>query len=167
MLDYLANNRPLQLHAELPPGLLLPADLNGCEEISNLYSFDIGLLTPRPLSMDFDKILGKEVAIELRPSSTVTRYFHGLINQFSEGRKDEHFTQYRASLVPKFWLWTRQQRNRVFQKQTVPEILTTVLDGLEFKQNLTATYLPREYCVQYQESDFNFASRLMEEEGIY
>ena len=32
---------------------------------------------------------------------------------------------------------------------------------------LTGQYEPRDYCVQYRESDFDFASRLMEEEGIF
>lgn len=167
LLDYLINNRPLQLHADLPPGMLLAAELKGCEEISKLYQFELGLLTPRPLAMDFSSILGKEAAVELRPCSTVTRYFHGLINRFTESRKDEHFTHYSASLVPKLWLSTQQIRNQVFQHMTVPEILTSIFTGLDTKSILTATYQPREYCVQYQESDFAFASRLMEEEGIY
>ena len=45
--------------------------------------------------------------------------------------------------------------------------MTQVLNGLKINYQLQGTYQPRDYCVQYRESDFTFASRLMEEEGIY
>ncbi len=50
---------------------------------------------------------------------------------------------------------------------SVPDILRAVLTGMPIKYDLSGTYQPRDYCVQYQESDFAFASRLMEEEGIH
>jgi type VI secretion system secreted protein VgrG len=49
----------------------------------------------------------------------------------------------------------------------VPEILKAVLDGLDVAFQIDGTFQPRNYCVQYRETDFAFASRLMEEEGIY
>src|SRR4030095_4359497 len=53
---------------------------------------------------------------------------------------------------------------------TVPDIVKKVFDDhptADFKLELTATYRTWNYCVQYRETDFNFVSRLMEEEGIY
>jgi type VI secretion system secreted protein VgrG len=50
---------------------------------------------------------------------------------------------------------------------SVPDILKKVFTGFQVKYELQDTYEPRNYCVQYRETDFDFASRLMEEEGIY
>ena len=79
-------------------------------------------------------------------------------------RQDE---LYRAELVPAFWLLTQTTDRRIFQQMTVPDILKQVLAGLDVAYELQGTYQPRDYCVQYRETDFDFASRLMEEEGIY
>ena len=50
---------------------------------------------------------------------------------------------------------------------SIPDILKQVLADLDVSFQIQGTFQPREYCVQYRESDFQFASRLMEEEGIY
>ena len=70
-------------------------------------------------------------------------------------------------MVPQLWFLTKISQSRIFQQVPVPEILEQVLKGLDVDFQLTGTYEPRDYCVQYRETDFNFASRLMEEEGIY
>ena len=80
---------------------------------------------------------------------------------------DSRFEAYRAEIVPIFWVFTRTYQCRIFQKLTVPDILKKVLTGMPCEWALQGSYEPREYCVQYRETDFNFASRLMEEEGIY
>src|SRR5262249_49162859 len=72
-----------------------------------------------------------------------------------------------AEVVPKVWLLTRTVRSRVFQQKTVPQILSQVFQGYDIKTQYATSYEPRDYCVQYDESDFDFASRLMEEEGIF
>src|SRR5262249_33848446 len=79
----------------------------------------------------------------------------------------EYFTTYHMSIVPKFWLLALKAQSRIFQHVAVPDILKTVLKGLDVSFELQGKYEPRDYCTQYRESDFAFASRLMEEEGIY
>ena len=74
---------------------------------------------------------------------------------------------YRAEVVPQLWLWTKKVQSRVFQHLSVPDILKQVLKGLKVTYQFQVNYHPRDYCVHYRESDFAFASRLMEEEGIY
>ena len=59
------------------------------------------------------------------------------------------------------------QNCRIFQNLAVPDILKKLLDGIDVAWELQGSYQPREYCVQYRETDFNFLSRLMEEEGIF
>ena len=70
-------------------------------------------------------------------------------------------------MVPKFWLLSQQRRSRIFQQKNVPDILKEVLTGFDTKVILNGTYEPRNYCVQYRETDMDFATRLMEEEGIF
>ena len=77
------------------------------------------------------------------------------------------FTRYQAEIVPQLWLLTRKAQSRIFQQVAVPDILKQVLTGLSVDYQLQGTYKPRDYCVQYRETDFDFASRIMEEEGIY
>src|SRR6201999_4502638 len=65
------------------------------------------------------------------------------------------------------WLLTRKTQSRIFQQQSVPDILKVVFAGMNVSYQIQGTFQPRDYCVQYRNTDFNFASRLMEEEGIY
>src|SRR5690606_4090218 len=71
------------------------------------------------------------------------------------------------------FMLTLRRNTRMFQEKTVPEILEEVLGealgdyGRKAKLELEETYPTREYCMQYQETDFDFVHRLMEEEGIH
>jgi type VI secretion system secreted protein VgrG len=70
-------------------------------------------------------------------------------------------------MVPDAWKLSRKARSRIFQQKKVPDILKTVFKGIDVDWRLEAAYEPRDFCVQYRESDLNFACRLMEEEGIW
>src|SRR6185436_15561507 len=91
----------------------------------------------------------------------------GIICRVGQGGRDATFTAYQLDLVPKFWLLTHRWQSRIFQHVAVPDILKAVLKGVDFTSEIQGKFEPRDYCVQYRESDFNFATRLMEEEGIY
>src|SRR5262249_4063551 len=62
---------------------------------------------------------------------------------------------------------TRRAQSRIFQRMSVADILKKVLEGLDVSYEIQGNFEKRDYCVQYRETDFNFACRLMEEEGIY
>ncbi len=146
---------------------LLITKLAGKEAISQLFHFEIECLAEIGTDIDFSKLLGQDVSVELEMAGGGKRYFCGIVSWLSEGDRDKYFTVYHAGIVPRFWLLTHKKQSRIFQHLTVLDILRKVLDGLDFTIEAQGTFEPRDYCVQYRESDFDFACRLMEEEGIY
>src|SRR5262249_55223224 len=112
-------------------------------------------------------LIGQPIAVECEMPDGKPRHFHGICSRLSEGSRDSAFTRYSMEVVPAFWLLTRRPQSRIFQQITVRAILKAVLNGLNVKCDIQGKFFKRDYCVQYRESDFAFASRLMEEEGIY
>jgi len=166
MSTYTQANRPMAIRTPLGPDVLLLTGLEGHEGVSELFRFDLELLSEQPKSVVFEKIVGQGVTVEIDLPGGGKRYIDGIVSRFRQGRRDQTFAHYRAELVPKLWLLTRRVRSRVFQHVAVPEILRSLFAGLVVKIEVSAQYEPRDYCTQYRESDFAFASRLMEEEGI-
>jgi type VI secretion system secreted protein VgrG len=165
--NYTQTDRPLKITTPLGPDILLLRGFRGQEEISHLFGFHANMVADQKDEVRFDQIIGQSVSIEMRLMDGNKRYFNGIVNRFSQGQRDENFVHFQAEIVPKFWLLTKTVRSRVFQHLTVPDILKEVLVGFDVVYDITGTYFQRDYCVQYRESDFAFASRLMEEEGIY
>ena len=95
------------------------------------------------------------------------RYFNGICTSLAQGMRGIDHTPFQMEVSPHLWLLTLRSRSRIFQNLTVPEILKQVLDIPDVVYELEGTFHPRTYCVQYRETDFQFASRLMEDEGIY
>src|SRR5262249_45028190 len=135
--------------------------------VSELFQFQLDLVAENGTKVPFDKLLGQKIAVTLALPGDKTRYFNGICSRFAEAGRDPTFTHYRMDVVPALWFLTRQARSRIFQQLAVPDILKKVFAGLDVSYELTATYPQRDFCVQYRETDFNFASRLMEEEGIF
>ena len=168
MPTYGQADRPIAITTPLGKDVLLLNGFRGQETISQLFSFELELLAEATADIKFDKILGQTATLEMRLVNDEKRYFNGMIRRFSQGgRTDVDFIHYRAELVPKIWLLTKNVRSRIFQHLSIPDILKKVFAGFDVTYEITTTFKPRDYCVQYRESDFDFASRLMEEEGIY
>lgn len=147
-------------------------DFSGAEGISQLTRFELHLVSEHA-DIDFDDVVNKRATLTMEGGEGKTRYFHGIISRFAQGDASPHHVEYYAQLVPKCWLLTMCRQSRIFQQIDVQEIVERVLgdaglsSGTDFKFNLENSYSKREYCVQYRESDFNFISRLLEEEGIF
>ncbi len=170
MPTYTQGDKPLSITTPLGEDVLLLTGFRGHEAISELFNFQLDVVAQLTAASDkvhFDRIIGQSVTVEMRLVDGNSRYFNGIVKRFSQGARDEKLAQFRAELVPKFWLLTKKVRSRIFQNLTVPDILNQVLTGLDVSYEIFDTYYPRDYCVQYRESDFDFASRLMEETGIY
>ncbi|MBY0514700.1 MAG: type VI secretion system tip protein VgrG [Gemmataceae bacterium] len=164
------DNRPLRVTiGDVPPDGVVLTGFAGTEAVSRLYSFSLTLAAPVDAPIDFAEVLGKPAVVMLDQGvvGADTRFVHGVVSRFAQGARDTRYVWYRAEVVPALWLLTRFTRSRVFQQKTVREILTEVIGDLHaVRFDLDETYPPRNYCVQYRESDFAFVSRLMEEEGL-
>ncbi|MGB5986491.1 MAG: type VI secretion system tip protein TssI/VgrG [Desulfobacterales bacterium] len=140
------------------------------EEVSRLFEFELDLLSEN-YEINFDDIIGKNVTISMELPQGGKRYWNGFINRFVQGvSTSTQFAQYRATMVPWLWFLTRTSDCRIFQEKTVPDIIKQIFSDLGFsdiEDRLSGGYRTWTYCVQYRETDFNFVSRLMEQEGIY
>ncbi len=170
---YTQANRPISVSTPLGPDTLLLISVAGEEALSALFRFELEMLAIAHDSVPFDQVLGQSVTVTLVLPDGSTRPINGIVSSFCQaevvagpqGRST--FIRYHAELVPRLWLLTKTFQSRIFQQMTIPDILKQVLAGLDVSFQIQGTFQPREYCVQYRESDFQFASRLMEEEGIY
>jgi type VI secretion system secreted protein VgrG len=167
MPTYTQTQLPMAVTTPLGPDDLLLVGLTGNEGVSQLFSFTLELLATNGTDVPFDKLLGQPISVRLNLADGKKRFFSGISNRISQGHTDDTFTAYQMEVVPAFWLWTKRTQSRIFQHVSVPDILKTVLKGLDASYEIQGTFEPHDYCVQYRESDFNFATRLMEEEGMY
>src|SRR6266436_1584216 len=169
MPTYTQDNRPLSVKTPLGKDVLLLVGITSHEAISQLFTFRLDLLAEDASKVKFDKLLGQKITVALKLPNEKERYFNGICNRISQGGRSEGevFTSYRLELAPQLWLLTRRWQSRIFQHVSVPDILKKVFTGLDVAFEIQGTFHPRDYCVQYRESDFDFASRLMEEEGIF
>jgi type VI secretion system secreted protein VgrG len=141
------------------------------EELGRPFSYDLRLWSLKA-DIDFTKIVGTNVSVclHLKDAKGEPRWFNGYISRFIQEGAGESQTTYRATVVPWLWFLSRAADCRIFQNKSIPDIIQEVckLHGFtDVELALKGTYDPWDYCVQYRETDFNFISRLMEQEGIY
>ncbi len=168
-MAYTQTNRRIAISTPLGQDILLLRGFNASESISQLFHFDLDLLSESD-SIKFQDIVGKNVTLSMYDATGAQRYWNGFISRFSQGAQDRRFTAYRAQMVPWLWFLTRTADCRIFQNMKVPDIIQQIFKDLSFQDfelHLYGDFITRDYCVQYRETDFNFVSRLMEEEGIY
>jgi type VI secretion system secreted protein VgrG len=168
-MPYTQENRLITLTTPLGEDVLLLQGFTGREGISQLFKFNLDLLSEKN-SITFKDIIGQRVTISVTLPDGSDRYFNGFVSRFAQSGSETRFTHYQMEVVPWLWFLTRYSDCRIFQNMKIPDIIQAVFedDGYsDFKNSLTASYDPREYCVQYRESDFNFVSRLMEQYGIF
>ncbi len=122
-----------------------------------------------PAEIDLLPCLGNEACVTVRQDSEVLRRFHGILTEGRFVSIGAGGYLHQLTLRPRSWLMDHNRDYRIFQEKTAVEIIKDVLDrnSQVATFNLQRTPAARTYCVQYGESDFNFISRLMEEEGIY
>jgi type VI secretion system secreted protein VgrG len=174
---YTQDNRFIRIDTPLGVDELLLQRFNGEEGVSKLFHFDLTMHSENR-SIQFDSIVGKKATVTVFLPDGSKRHINGIINSFSQGGSSPLeggttptiFTSYYATLVPWLWTLTRTSDCRIFQNMSAPDIIAKVFKEhgfSDFAIRLYGAFEPREYCVQYRETDFNFVSRLMEEEGIF
>lgn len=144
----------------------LLTSFSGSEFISDCFEFQIKVISEN-LDVDPNKIVGMAATVTIK--SDQERKFNGFIRSFTFGEiQSNNLREYRMVMVP--WLWFLSQTNdhRIFQEKNTKEIVSQIFSDLGFSdyEFRAAGGNKREYCVQHNESDLNFVSRLLEEDGI-
>ncbi len=144
-------------------------EFQGREAISQPYRFDLELVSERP-DLDLQSLLHRPAFLAFAPDGSGV---HGLVHQAAQGESGKRLTRYRLTLVPQLAYLAHRTNQRIFQHLTVPQIIAQVLEehGIQadaYRFGLgPVIYPPREYCVQYDETDLHVIQRLCEEEGIH
>jgi len=144
-------------------------EFRGREAISQPYRFDLELVSERP-DLDLESLLHCPAFLAFAPDGSGV---HGLVHQAAQGESGKRLTRYRLTLVPQLAYLAHRTNQRIFQHLSVPQIIAQVLEehGIQadaYRFGLgPVVYPPREYCVQYDETDLHFIQRLCEEEGIH
>jgi type VI secretion system secreted protein VgrG len=175
MSELQQENRALGLTTPLGKDKLVIQSFAMNEGISKLFLLKLEMLSEDE-TIKPDSIVGKSVTLRI---STVedqldmqpkNQHVNGFVSRFYQGGIDGRVRTYHAEVVPWLWYLTQSSNIRIFQKKTVPEIIEKVFKDhgfTDFEIKVQGSFEPREYCVQYRETDFAFVSRLMEEEGIF
>jgi type VI secretion system secreted protein VgrG len=143
--------------------------MSGRETLGQLFSYEVDLLSSDD-SIDLSELLGQGATVVLERTDGTIREFTGFVTQFSLVGEHGNYARYRASLRPWLWFLGQNRNSRIFQAQTVPEIVKDLFRERGFsdvEDKLHGKYPTWEYLVQYRESDLNFISRMLEQEGIY
>ncbi len=168
-MPYTQQDRLISLTTPLGEDVLLLAGFSGHEAISRLFSFHLELLTEQG-PIEFSDIIGKNVTISVTLADNTPRYFNGMVSRFALSGRDLRFMHYQMEIVPWTWMLTRYADCKIFHNKKVGEIIQQVFSDRGFTDytlSLSGEYSKLEYCVQYRETDFNFISRLMEQNGIF
>jgi type VI secretion system secreted protein VgrG len=174
-LHLTGSTRRLVLTKPLGPDVLLLTGFNGSESLSRPFSYRLDMISERA-DLDPAELLGQTVNWFVQLAEDRQRRFSGIIRQFVRGERWERGVYvYHAEVVPWLWLLSRTADCRIFQNKSVKDILQDVFGkdpkaagagGFDLS-GIKGSHPKRDYCVQYRETDFNFVSRLMEEEGIF
>ena len=138
------------------------------EAVSELYQVEL-VLGCSSSDLDFDEIIDEPALLSLKGPNG-TRYFHGMVSHFRYLMKGRNHTVYHATLVPRAWRMLHRQDCYMHQGRHVLQIVEKLLSRakITYQIHLKGNKQPpkREYCVQYREPNWNFISRLLEEEGL-
>src|SRR4030095_1991765 len=153
--------RVFELTTPLGKDVLLFRAMRGREELSRLFEYDLLALSTDP-AIPPGKLLGRDVSASIELAGGERRHIHGFVTRFAHGDMVGRYYEYRLRVQPWLWFLTRTADCRIFQDKKPPAIIREIFadhkDVAVFEEQLTGTYLKREYCVQYRETDFAFVS---------
>ncbi len=158
----------------LSSGCGLELDLKlfgGRQTLFHGFKFELALFSEKT-DINSADILGKAVSVKIKDTEETPRFFNGIVKTFKSSTIDHNnHRQYQIELVPWFDALKLTSDCKVFQNQTVPQIFTSVCKQVGFSDfdisKLSKTCTLKDYCVQYNETMYDFLNRILEEEGIF
>lgn len=170
-LEFKQVQRVGKLHTAIGPDVLVLQRFDGHDKVDSLFDYTVEALSIDP-NIDLDRLIGTHACVELNTMRYGDRFFDGIITEAQWADTNEAGNIYRLTLRPWLWLLSKRRNQRIFHNMSADQIIKSILGewSTRCKANvdyrLTENYPSIEYTVQYQESELNFISRLMEQFGI-
>lgn len=175
------DGRRIRFWTSLGADVFQLVSFRGCEAVSRLYSFQLKFRTSGLVDKPLNALLGTPAVIEIElPNPTwesldlsgnlpqlAHRRFCGILSTVAQVGEDELYTHFRATLVPQLYQRRLGAAFRAFHQQSTQEIVSSVLQTMAIRWEISQPLAKRNYTVQYGESDFAFISRLLEEDGLF
>lgn len=163
------DKRMIQVSNLIGPDALVATAIHGEEHLSKPYHYQVSLLSDNHQISQCD-LVGKPITVNINHADKV-RYITGHITHLAlHDVNNEGLRAYTAVIKPGLWFMSLAGKNRIFEKKTADKIIEEVLSEygsvLQYSFTPSADYIEREYCVQFNETDFQFIHRIMSEEGI-
>lgn len=149
--------------------LLLDA-FTGREALSTLFSYELELLS-QDAHIELKSLIGSPAQLQIEMADDGLRFIDGCITRFSLDSTDGGLARYSATLSPWLWMLGKRQDSRIFQEQTVEDIIRAVFAAYgalpRFEFRLFKPLKALSYVTQYFESDLDFVLRLLEGDGLF
>jgi type VI secretion system secreted protein VgrG len=159
----------LTMTSPLGGTVLQPVALRATERLSAPFVLRVEMVS-ETADLEADRVLYQPACVTLHRSLSGDRHFHGIIRSFTSGERRYGTNFYQAELVPRLWFAGQTSDCRVFHGKSAVDIVKLLLqeNGVtDTRFSLQGTSPVRDFVLQYNESDLDFATRLMDEEGIY
>lgn len=145
----------------------------GVERLNAPFRLTVHLVSVSDTT-DTAELLGRDVSLTIERGDGHTRTFYGLVDQVTVRDNRQLLQTSTVVVVPALDALRRTENTRIFQGKTTLEIVEALLErGLaRYGRAIDASavdasrLVPRDYCVQYRESDLDFVHRLLEEDGL-
>ncbi|ENM6575831.1 type VI secretion system tip protein VgrG [Vibrio fluvialis] len=138
------------------------------EQLCHGFRYQLALAS-RLANLTPEMVVDKVAELTLYRDDVLVQRVNGIVRCFTQGDTGHHHTFYSLTLVPALERLSLRHNSRIFQLNTVPEILSILLQEMginDYAFALTRDCAQREFCVQYRETDLDFLHRLAAEEGL-
>ncbi len=166
----MASDIGLTIKTPLEDGTFYVRRLEGTEYVSRAFEFRLQLFSAKT-DVNFTKLLGQPVSVEITAGDgEVIRSFAGVASRFGQTNFEGRYAVYEMVMVPWIWLLSRNACCDIHNETTTLDIVKAVLKRATPDAEtllVSSGWADRLYCVQYRESDLDFVSRLIEEDGFY
>ncbi len=164
------DRRLIRVETPLDADTFLVKRFHGQEAVSSPFTYQVELLSSQP-RLELKQLVGQPLSLLLGDEFGNSR-LHGYVREFASSGQQAQLSSYRAEIAPWFVFLDYTCNCRIFQDLTTLAIIEQVFEPYgalaRFRYDLATSKLqPQPYCVQYNESDFAFVSRLLEQEGLY
>lgn len=154
-------------------GALTATAFHGREAVNDTYCYSIEAVTELPLTELEGRLFHQCAELQLLRAGAPVRRIRGRIQSVElrgySGARADRRRALRVELVPSLAFLRHSRNSRIFQDHRIPDIVDVILDawGIPHRWHLRLPRPPHLYCVQHEESDYDFVTRILAAEGLF